>query len=144
MGLRKCQVKKEEPRLLFLCLGNELITLPMFTKEDKCQISKKFSLKSRYIQENDRNTSEMISPHWPETSKAMTVLCRGDVKGQQGRELGKICTAITYICVCKFKIGSRFKTILKSESKLHNMPHKVLHNFSDFTKVLVSNLLSEK
>ena len=69
----------------------------MFTKEDKCQISKKFSLKSRYIQENDRNTSEMISPHWPETSKAMTVLCSGDVKGQQGRELGKICTAITYI-----------------------------------------------
>ena len=95
MELGECPIKKEEPRLLFLCLGNELITLPMFTKEDKCQISKKFSLKSRYIQENDRNTSEMISPHWPETSKAMTLLCSGDVKGQQGRELGKICTAIT-------------------------------------------------
>ena len=63
MELGECQVKKEEARLLFLCLANKLITLPMFTKEDKCQISKNFSLKSRYIQENDRNTSEMISPH---------------------------------------------------------------------------------
>ena len=67
----------------------------------------------------------------------MTVLCSGDVKGQQGRELGKICTAITYICICQFKIGSRFKTILKSESKLHNMPHGFSQDAVIYTPTLV-------